>query len=196
MAYLNPHPHPTKYTHDETAAYAAYQNRFPVNAMTLLQTALETEQLREAQVLEGSRWLPPSQYIPESEPAHSGTTALGALVGVFRKSFEAARKRPVQALSSASPSPMISSTSVSASYESTPHHDYDDDAYGFYTDTSQSRLMETALNTEHLRDAQFSEGSVWTATEMPSPDLRAYEPQADTAVLGALVSLFGRFSRR
>jgi hypothetical protein len=205
---LNKQPPSEAYTNDENDAYLAYQYRFQSHTTSLLQTALDTEIIREAQFLEGSLWPETPWSMPANEPLPSDTAALGALVGLFRKNnsdFPAPRRDYLQPSSSYAPAQISAPFPDPQPYTSTPYDDIhnaqrdtEHEAYLFYTNLSQShhtsRLIQAALNTEVIRDAQFLEGGTWSgplSTESAEP-----LPQADTTVLGSLVNLFGSFRRR
>jgi hypothetical protein len=200
-------PDSAAYTHDENDAYRAYRTHFQSHTTaSLLQVAIETEETRAVQVLEGRVWQDNNFRGPETL-LHQDTTVLGSLVGLFRKSEThfAPPSRPLDHPHQTSPQFFTQNSIPFTDHQESIQETHSDinsyqqahDAYLFYANLSQAHtttnLLQVALATEAERDAQFVEGSHWQEYA-PNRSDDCARP-ADTTVLGSLVNLFGSLRR-
>lgn len=208
-ANAGPQAESAVYTDDEHDAYLVYQYRFQAHtASSLLQSALETEAIRESQFLEGRDWPENSSGMPHPI-LPSDTSVLGSLVGLFRKNdsefvtiqkeldhLQQTSKRILAHMSAPLPDFQSSSPTHDSADASPFQRNRDHDAYGFYINLSQAHapdnLLQTALDAETIREVQVLEGR--ERQEGVSGGVEDQPLRSDTTVLGALVNLYGHSS--
>lgn len=208
-ANAGPQAESAVYTDDEHDAYLAYQYRFQAHTTSsLLQSALETEAIRESQFLEGRDWQEQSSgMLYPIRP--SDTSVLGSLVGLFRKNdsefvtiqkdldhLQQTSNRILAHMSAPRPDFQSSSPTHDSADASPFQHNRDHDAYAFYSDFAQTHmtdhLFQAALESEAIREAQVLEGR--ERQEGVSGGVEDQPLRSDTGVLGALVNLYGHSS--